>query len=63
MATGNTLLRVAHALLSGPTADYHDLGTDYYEVRNQHRRQVASHLRSLQRLGYKVTLEPTGQAA
>jgi hypothetical protein len=29
-----------------------------------HRRQVASHLRSLQRLGYKVTRQPVdGEAA
>jgi transposase len=63
VAIGNTLLTVAHALLSDPRTDYHDLGADYYEARSQHRRQVASHLRSLQRLGYKVTLEPTGEAA
>ncbi len=60
---GNTLLTIAYALLSDPTADYHDLGADYYDRHTQHRRQVASHLRSLQRLGYKVTLEPSGEAA
>ena len=58
MATGNTLLTIAHALFSDPTADYHDLGADWYEARTQHRRQVATHLRGLQRLGYKVTLNP-----
>ncbi len=64
VAVGNTILTIAHALLSDPTADYHDLGVDYYETRMHHRRQVASHLRSLQRLGYKVTLESVdGQAA
>jgi transposase len=63
VATGNTLLTIAYALLSGPTLDYHDLGADYYDRHTQHRRQVTSHLRSLQRLGYKVTLEPTDEAA
>jgi transposase len=63
VATGNTLLTIAYALLSDPTADYHDLGPDYYQARTQHHRQVASHIRTLQRLGYKVTLEPTDEAA
>ena len=63
VATGNTLLTIAHALLSGPTAEYHDLGADWYEARTQHRRQVATHLRGLQRLGYKVTLEPVDEVA
>jgi transposase len=63
VATGNTLLTIAHALLSDPTADYHDLGADYYEARSQHRRQVTSHLRGLQRLGYRVSLHPIDVAA
>ena len=63
VATGNTILRVAHALLSDPTADYHDLGADYYEARTQHRRQVTGHLRGLQRLGYRVTLQPIDNVA
>jgi transposase len=32
VATGNTLLTIAHALLSDPTAEYHDLGADWYEA-------------------------------
>ena len=63
VATGNTLLRVVHTLLSDPTADYHDLGADYYEARSHHHRQVTSHLRGLQRLGYRVTLQPIDDAA
>jgi len=64
VATGNTILTIVHALLADPTAHYHDLGADYYETHMHHRRQVASHLRSLQRLGYKVTLQPVaGEAA
>jgi hypothetical protein len=63
VATGNTLLTVAHALLSDPAADHHDLGADYYEARSQHHRQVAIHVRGLQRLGYRVTLQPIEDAA
>jgi transposase len=70
VATGNTILTVAHALMSDPDAVYEDLGADYYEARPQHRRQTSSHIRALQRLGYHVTLqpidtgdEPDGQAA
>lgn len=51
------------ALLSDPTAEYHDLGADYYEKRRHQRREVSTHLRGLQRLGYKVTLEPVEGAA
>jgi transposase len=63
VAVGNTVLTIVHALLSGPKAEYHDLGADYYDKRTQHRREVSTHLRSLQRLGYKVTLEPVEGAA
>jgi transposase len=51
-------LVIAHALLSDPEAEYCDLGTGYYEQRAGTRRQARSHVRSLERLGYKVTIEP-----
>ena len=63
VAVGNTVLTIAHALLSDPTAEYHDLGADYYEERTHRRRAVNDHLRALQRLGYNVTLEPVEGAA
>ncbi len=63
VALGNTILTIAHALLSDPTAQYHDLGADYYEAHTRHHHQVNNHLRALQRLGYKVTLAPSGEAA
>ena len=40
-----------------PKPSYHDLGTDYYEQRSDTRRQARNHVRSLERLGYKVTIE------
>ena len=45
--------------VSCPTpAGYRDLGTGYYEQRDRTKRRASSHVRSLERLGYKVTIEP-----
>ena len=62
VATGNSLLTTYHALLSDPEATYADLGADYYERRANIRRQARNHLRGLERLGYKVTIEPIDPA-
>jgi transposase len=59
VATGNSILTIFHALLSDPGATYQDLGADYYEQRMNIRRQARSHIRGLERLGYKVTIEST----
>src|SRR6266702_903438 len=56
-ATGNSMLTIVHALLSDPDARYTDLGADYYEQRMHARRQARNHVRSLERLGYKVTVQ------
>jgi transposase len=52
-----TQLVIAHHLLSDPAAEYEDLGPDYYERRAATRRRARGHVRSLERLGYKVTIE------
>jgi transposase len=52
-----TQLVIAHALLSDPEAEYRDLGPGYYEQRADARRQARSHIRAIERLGYKVTIE------
>ena len=57
VATGNSMLTIIHALLSDPAAVYTDLGADYYEQRLHARRQTRNHVKSLERLGYKVTIE------
>jgi transposase len=59
VATGNSMLTIVHALLSDPDARYTDLGADYYEQRMHARRQARNHVRSLERLGYKVTIQAT----
>lgn len=58
VATGNSMLAIIHALLSDPDARYHDLGADYHERRAEVRRRARNHIKSLERLGYKVTIEP-----
>jgi transposase len=56
VATGNTQMRVYHALLSSPGMRYQDLGWDYYERERNTARQVAHHIGKLASLGYEVTL-------
>jgi transposase len=56
VATGNSMLTIIHALLADPEARYTDLGPDYYDQRMHTRRQARNHLKSLERLGYKVTI-------
>jgi transposase len=57
VATGNSVLTIIHALLADPAARYTDLGADYYEQRMHARRQARNHVKSLERLGYKVTIQ------
>jgi transposase len=57
VATGNSVLTIFHTLLSDPDASYQDLGPDYYQQRLNIRRQARNHLRGLERLGYKVTIQ------
>lgn len=45
-------------LLSDPEARYHDLGADFYDNRIGPERKNRTHVRQLEALGYKVTLEP-----
>ena len=45
-------------LLSDPQARYHDLGPDFYDTHISNSRKMRNHVRQLQALGYKVTLEP-----
>lgn len=58
VATGNSMLTIIHALLADPSATYQDLGADYHEQRMHARRQARNHIHSLERLGYKVTIQP-----
>lgn len=55
VAAGNTMLTIIWHLLADPGATYHDLGPDYHERRDP-ERQARNHIRSLQRLGYHITI-------
>jgi len=57
VATGNSMLTIIHALLSDPAAVYTDPGADYCETRMHARRQARNHVKSLERLGCKVTIQ------
>jgi transposase len=61
-AVMRTQLVIAHALLSDPGAGYADLGPGYYEQRAGAGRQARAHVRRLESLGYKVTIEPLDPA-
>ena len=50
-------LIIAWTLLSDPEAEYLELGPDYHERRAGTRRTARNHVRGLERLGYKVTLQ------
>jgi len=58
VAVGRSILTIIWHLLSNPDTTFHDLGADYYENRNGTRAAIVSHVRRLQALGYRVTLEP-----
>ena len=56
-AVMRTQLAIAHGLLADPAAAYRELGPGYYEQKAG-TRHARGHVRSLERLGYKVTIEP-----
>ena len=39
-------------------ARFHDLGADFYDNRTSPQRKTRAHVRQLEALGFKVTLEP-----
>ena len=45
-------------LLAQPAARYTDLGPGFYDHRVSHSRKTRNHVRQLEALGYKVTLQP-----
>jgi transposase len=56
VATGNTQMRVFHALLSSPGMRYEDLGADWYDNQQQRARKVGRLVGALDAMGYDVTL-------
>ena len=58
VAVGRSILVIIWHLLSDPDARFHDLGSDFYDNRIGPERKKRNHIRQLEALGYKVTLEP-----
>jgi len=58
VAVGRSILVIVWHLLTDPTARFHDLGPDFYDTRIGPDRAKRNHIRQLEALGYKVTLEP-----
>jgi transposase len=58
VAVGRSILVIVWHLLSDPDARFHDLGPGFYDTRIDADRKRRNHVRQLEALGYKVTLEP-----
>jgi transposase len=58
VAVGRSILVIVWHLLTDPDARFHDLDPGFYDTRNNADRTKRNHVRQLQALGYKVTLEP-----
>jgi transposase len=58
VAVGRSILVIIWHLLSDPDARFHDLGADFYDNRTSPERKTRAHVRQLEALGFKVTLEP-----
>jgi transposase len=58
VAVGRSILVIVWHLLSDPTARFQDLGAGFYDTRLNAERTKRNHVRQLEALGYKVTLEP-----
>jgi transposase len=58
VAVGRSILVIVWHLLTDPNLRYHDLGAGFYDTRVNADRAKRNHVRQLEALGYKVTLEP-----
>jgi transposase len=58
VAVGRSILVIVWHLLADPTARFQDLGAGFYDSRINAERAKRNHIRQLEALGYKVTLQP-----
>ena len=58
VAVGRSILVIVWYLLHDDAARFTDLGPDFYHSRINPERKKRNHIRELEALGYKVTLEP-----
>ncbi len=58
VAVGRSILIIAWQLLSDPGARFHDLGPDHFDRHLNTDARKRNHIRQLEALGYRVTVEP-----
>ena len=58
VAVGRSILVIIWHLLADPDTPFHDLGPDFYNKRITDDHRKRNHIRQLEALGYRVTLEP-----
>jgi transposase len=58
VAVGRSMLVIIWHLLSDPDSHFHDLGADHYARTVNTETRKRQHVRQLEALGYRVTLEP-----
>jgi transposase len=57
VAVARSILVIIWQLLSNPDTRFHDLGPDFHDNHTNPERAIRNHVRQLETLGYKVTLE------
>jgi transposase len=58
VAVGRSILVIVWHLLSDPDARFRDLGPGFYDARIDAERRKRNHVRQLEALGYRVSLQP-----
>ena len=58
VAVGRSILVIVWYLLRDDAVHFHDLGPGYYDSRINPERKKRNHIRELEALGYRVTLQP-----
>jgi transposase len=58
VAVGRSILVIIWHLLADPDTRFHELGADHYDRHVKTLAKRRNHIRQLEALGYKVTLEP-----
>jgi transposase len=58
VAVGRSMLMIIWHLLADPNTRFHDLGADHYDRHLNTLAKQRNHVRQLEALGYRVTLEP-----
>lgn len=58
VAVGRSILVIVWYLLRDEAAQFNDLGPGYYDSRTNPERKKRNHIRELEALGYRVTLQP-----